>query len=237
MSEGKPATLQNLESKGALHPWSQTHTQRLELVSELDQITEQFIQCEHDMGRNCDQRTLKELYLEGVMLVVALKEPKAHYELDRCKSQKSVKTCWNNFVPAYNRWYNLMDRKIADKRKNPGQPKTPKWWVHQSGECTTVVSGLCRNHHHRHQQQQPSDTPPLCLNPTRYLVQFAPLATSPSLTTRLGRWLSPDPGLTQQQGHHHPATAIHQHHQLCQTNSSIVTPLPSSSRSIINSNV
>jgi len=116
-------SLESLEKKGALEPWAQTHSQRLDLVKDLDHLTEQLIQCQQN---NCTE--LKELYLEGVSLVIALKEPKVHWELEQCrKAGHKESFCIDPFVQAYNRWYKVMDKKIEDKKKQGTKERTPKW--------------------------------------------------------------------------------------------------------------
>jgi len=121
-------TLEGLEKKGGLVPWAQTKAQRLDIVKDLDHISEQFIEREQAYGGK--DVTAKQLYLEGVSLIVALKEPKAHYEFKQCLDQgKGGDYCMQDFAAAYNRWFHLFDKKILDKRKNPhqGYNRAPKW--------------------------------------------------------------------------------------------------------------
>lgn len=123
----EPRTSTSLEARskrGELSPYAQTHSQRVDLVRDLDHLTEQYVQCEYE---GCPD--LKALYRDGVGLIIALKEPKVHYDLSQCrKSGRAVKSCLEPYVVAFNKYYYLMDRKIADKKQTEFDPmRAPRW--------------------------------------------------------------------------------------------------------------
>jgi hypothetical protein len=124
----KTATLESLEKKGGLVPWSQTKKQRLDLVKSLDHLATEFVDRERHASRH--DPILKSIYLEGVILIVALKEPKAHHQFSTCLVEKqNADFCMQDFAAAYNRWFHLMDKKLQDKRDNPnnGFDHSPQW--------------------------------------------------------------------------------------------------------------
>jgi len=125
-SRARPS-YEQLERDKLLYPWSQTQAERRALVEDLDYLTEQFLHCQ---TTNCPD--LKQLYVEGVSLMIALHTPKDHWDISQCREKsKDRRSCVMMFQDAYNKHYHLFDRKADSKARhfNPSDQfhLTPKW--------------------------------------------------------------------------------------------------------------